>query len=199
MNRSNLRTLATLAFTAVTLVAGPPLICERIDIGNAQSLPWRSVNGWDGTDPSYKVANLSADTLLLLKPGLPMNVRMETLRRAALYAAKHDRLGDEITSRLLARTADAEASGKSDPLAWFDAGYFVETVRQAGFIYRYDMLSPAERAAWKVRGEAIGLDGKPWIQKAVRLGGKGMEGALAKVNEYRDADMKRAGQVAVVK
>lgn len=199
MTRTILNTLAALTLAATSLIAGPPLICERISIGGAQSLPWRAVNGWDGTDPSYKVANLTADTLKLLQPGLPMNVRMETLRRAALYAAKHDRLSDEVTSRLLARAADAEAAGKPDALAWFDAGYFVETVRQAGFIFRYDMLTPAERAAWKVRGESLALDGKPWIEKAVRMGGKGMEAALAKVNEYRDADLKRAGQVASAK
>jgi hypothetical protein len=180
----------------VAALAGPPLICHPINIGNARSLPWRNSNGWDGVDPSYKpVATLTSDTLDLLAPSTPLKVRMETIRRAAIYAARYDRLGDEITSRLLARVASSETSGKSDPLAWFDAGYFVETVRQATFVYKFDMLSEAERNQWKMRGEALALDGKPWIEKAIRLGGQGMEGALANVNEYRQADLKRAAQV----
>jgi len=186
------RTLAAAAVFGLTPAwGGPPLVCERIDIGNAQSLPWRNVEGWQGTDPAYDVSKLSSDTLALLKPETPIKVRMETLRRAALYAAAHTRLADEVASKLLARTLDGEAAGKADALAWFDAGYFVETVRQATFVYRYDMLSPAERAAWKLRGDNPRLDGYAWIRKAIRLGGKGMDLALSKVEEYRRADLQR--------
>jgi len=42
-----------------------------------------------------------------------------------------------------------------------------------------------------VRGDGRVLDGRPWIEKAIRMGGKGMEVALAKTGEYRDADLKR--------
>ena len=193
------RLLGVGLLAAMAALAGPPLICERIDIGNAKSLPWRNVNGWDGTESGYDVSRLAADTMNLLTPAMPLTVRMETLRRASLYAARHERLADQITAQLLARTANAEASGKSDPLAWFDAGYFVETVRQATFIYRYDMLTPVERTQWKLRGESTGLDGKPWVEKAVRMGGRGMEVALAKMDEYRQADLKRSKQLASAK
>ena len=175
---------------AGNLWAGPPLICHEVEIGGARSLPWKSGPNWNGADPAYKVANLSRDTLALLTPATPVNVRMETLRRAAIYAASEPRRAEELTSRLLARTLDAEASGKADALAWFDAGYFVETLRQATFVYRYDMLSAKEKAEWKLRGEGASLDGYAWVQKAIRLGGKDMERAASLMVEYRNADLQ---------
>ncbi len=181
----------------VAAVAGPPLICERIEIGDAKSLPWRSVNGWDGSDKTYSTGALTKDTLALLTPATPMNVRMETLRRAAIYSARSLKLSEQLSARLLSRIADATATGKSDPLVWFDAGYFAEALRQVTFVYRYDMLSPAERTQWKLRGEELGLDGRPWIEKAIRMGGKGMEPAIAKIEDYRQADFKHHKQVAV--
>ena len=38
--------------------------------------------------------------------------------------------------------------------------------------------SPRPKTQWKIRGENPGLDGKPWIEKAIRSGGRGMEVAL---------------------
>src|SRR5579872_5385312 len=75
------------ALTCVTAFAGPPLICHPHDIGSAKSLPWKNdgANKWDNPDPNYSVGHLSADTLQLLTPGTPVIVRMETLRRAAIY------------------------------------------------------------------------------------------------------------------
>lgn len=184
--------LLALGAAALTtnLWAGPPLICQPIEIGAAKSLPWRSGPQWNGVDSSYNVSNLSRDTLALLAPATPVNVRMETLRRAAIYAAAEPRLAEELTSRLLARPLDAEAAAKSDALAWFDAGYFVETLRQATFVYKHDMLSPKERAAWKLRGDSLSLDGYPWVQKAIRLGGRNMERAASLMVEYRNAELR---------
>ena len=117
---------------------------------------------------------------------------METIRRAAIYAARNEAVAHELTARLVARIADTEAAGKPDANAWFDAGYYAESLRQIGFVYRYDMLSPGEKANWKVRGDGVpAIDGQPWIEKAIRLGGKGMEIALANVTEYRQVDRKR--------
>lgn len=185
-------TAATILFGSAAL-AGPPLICERIDIGKAKSLPWSNSNGWNGVEPSYDVKNLTSDTLKLLTPGTPVHVRMETLRRAAVYSAKQDRLADEITARLTARALDSEAAGHSDANAWFDAGYFVEAVRQVTFVYKWNMLSPAEREQWKLRGEAGRIDGLSWVQRAIKLGGKGMEPAIAKINDVRQSDLRASG------
>jgi len=166
--------LATAAF------GGPPLICERIDIGMAKSLPWKNVNGWAGQDSTYDLNRLTGDTLALLAAGTPVAVRMETMRRAAIYAARDPRLTEEIALRLTARVLDGDGA---DASAWFDAGYFVETVRQAALIYKYDVLSAAEKANWKVRAGIAGLDGKKWVTRAMRMGGKGMDDVLARMGD----------------
>lgn len=190
-------TLLLLATT--TAFAGPPMICHPVQIGVAKSLPWKTVDGWNGTDPAYNLASLSSDTLAILSPSAPINLRMETMRRAAIYTAKNQTLAAQLTAHLLARVADAEASGNATPVLWFDAGFFAETLRQASFIYRFDMLTPAEKAQWQLRGETTALDGKPWIEKAIRLGGKGMETVLIKVEEYRQADLKRTQKLVSAK
>lgn len=178
------RILIAAALFAATAWAGPPLICHPIDIGAAKSLPWRQTTDWNGAEKSYDVSRLTADTLALLVPGAPLPLRRETLRRAAIYAARQPRLADELAMRLLARTLDSEAAGKPEPAAWFDAGYFVETVHQAGFIYEH-MLSPRERTTWTIRGGAAEIDGYAWVRKAIRLGGKDMNESLAALASYR--------------
>src|SRR5580692_11572149 len=180
--------LKPVAFLLMTIpaLAGPPLICRQFDIGSARSLPWKAGPDWHGADPAYNLANLGDETLSLLTPGTPVRVRMETLRRAGIYSAKDARLAGELTSRLLARALDTEAAGKADPLAWFDAGYFVETIRQAAFMYRY--LDPSDRASWQLRGDTPRLDGYPWVQKANRLGGADMDYALSLMAEFRAED-----------
>ena len=172
--------------SAMAALAGPPLVCHRIDIGTAQSLPWRNVDGWDGVDSKYNLQNLASDTLRLLEVKTPLKVRMETLRRAAIYSARTEGLADKVSAELLQRTKLNEV----EPMMWFDAGYFAEAVRQTGFIYRYDMLSAADRKAWIQRGEKPNVDGRPLIEKAIRLGGKGLEPVLAMAEEYRQADLK---------
>jgi hypothetical protein len=186
--------LAVVLAGAGCAFAGPPLICEKFELGNSKSLPWKNGGDWQGADPSYNVSRLSEDTLALLTPTLPIRARMETLRRAAIYAAREAGLADQITARLLARIADGVVSGKKEPLAWFDAGYFVETVRQASFVYRYDMLSPAERSAWQIRGDTPAFDGYPWVQRAMELGGKDMSFAAALMTEIRNADRQASAQ-----
>ncbi len=63
---------------------------------------------------------------------------MENLRRATIYAARDRKAAAELMSALMKR---AEAGGSRDALAWFDAGYLVESYRQASHIYKWDMLS----------------------------------------------------------
>jgi hypothetical protein len=185
------------AAAASTALAGPPIICQRIDIGAAKSLPWSDAKGWNAPGARYEVTRLTADTLAVLTPDAPLPVRMETLRRAAIYSAKKEGLPDRLTSQLLARAANSEAAGKPDAMAWFDAGYYVEAMRQMTFVLRYNMLSAEEKAHFKWwPSEPGGLDGKPWIDRAVGLGAKGLEVTLAKVEEWRQADLKRLSQTA---
>ena len=108
--------------------AGPPLISYRIEIGNAKSLP--SID-WNQKDTGgYDLENLSGDTLGLLQSNTPVLVRMETLRRAAIYARHNSQVAKELLTRLHVRAADSDAAGRPDALAWFDLGYLAETYKQ---------------------------------------------------------------------
>ena len=119
--------------------AGTPLICHPYEIGDAKTLPG---GDWKGADPKYDRSNLTADTLALLTPDTLLIVRMETLRRASIYATaglRHwknesytadDRtVARELFDKLRERTQNA--AGGDLALALFDAGFFFETLRHA--------------------------------------------------------------------
>jgi hypothetical protein len=107
--------------------AGPRLICHTIEIGQAKSLPWISHNWNLSGGETYDTENLVHDTLEILSPETPVLVRMETLRRATLYARKDPVAAKELFAKLRARATSAESSGHPDALAWFDIGYLAET------------------------------------------------------------------------
>lgn len=159
--------MAAFALVAATAWAGPPAVCQRVEIGTAKSLPWSTGNDFKKGDPNYDLKRLVPDTLALLAPETPVNVRMETMRRAALYAAKDARLARELSEQLLARTRGVAAGA----MAWFDAGYFIETVRQTALVYKYDMLTPDERMEWTIREDVVKLDGLPMVKKALAMSG----------------------------
>jgi len=139
--------------------------------GTAALLPWSSTGqGWNTPDRSYDIRNLTADTLRLLSADAPILARMENMRRAAIYAGQDERVAAELLTAVLAR-AQADAGKARDPLAWFDAGYLVETYRQASHIYKWDMLNPGEKSAWKLRNEPAGVDGYAMVKKALQLAG----------------------------
>ena len=112
-------------------VAGPPLLCHPFDIGNARSLPWDGTRAfWQGR-ADYRVENLVADTDALLTPSTPVIVRMETLRRAALYASADGEIAARLYAKLGERLrASQKTGGRPDDLALFDFGYLTETYRQ---------------------------------------------------------------------
>ena len=94
MNTRGVLRWRTTSLVAVLLVltavaqAGPPLVCHTIEIGQAKSLPWIS-HSWnlDGNE-TYDIKNLTRDMLELLDAKTPVLARMETLRRATLYARR---------------------------------------------------------------------------------------------------------------
>jgi hypothetical protein len=182
LTRSIWTLVLLLGLTAVPALAGPPLICHSIDIGSHRSLPWLTTDRWNGADPTYDVVRLIEDTLDILAPDAPVQVRMETLRRAAIYSARQADLSDRLAVRLVARAMDAQAVGTPDPSAWFDAGYFVETVRDAAKIY--PKLQGPERDAWMIRTDPH-IDGLAWIRNAIRLGDWSARAAVAVVEEAR--------------
>jgi hypothetical protein len=144
----------TLMSLAGAALAGPPLICHTYTIGNGTSLPWGAdKSSWNNPDPRYDTNNLAADTLKLLDSGKPLLTRMETLRRAAVYASKDPAAGLEIATRLMARALAAEVKGLNDSLALFDAGYFVESMKQIAHLSRSTAFS--------------GIDGYDWARRSV--------------------------------
>jgi len=139
--------------------AGPPLICHPIEIGQAKSLPWIDWNR-KGTG-GYDLKTLTRDTLAILDSTAPVLLRMETLRRATIYARQDPQVAKELLTRLQARAANSTDSGLSEALAWFDVGYLIETYQQ--------WIGKAEP------NPAAGLDGYAWVKKAVRLRGQDPE------------------------
>src|ERR1035437_7564806 len=140
--------------------AGLPLTCHPIEIGQAKSLPWVDLNYQRGSG-AYDLKNLTRDTLAILDSRTPVLVRIETLRRATIYARQDPQVAKELITRLQARAANSDASGRPDALAWFDVGYLAEAYKQ-----------------WMGKGEpnpAAGLDGYSWVRKAIRLLGSDPE------------------------
>ncbi len=144
--------------------AGTPLICHPYAIGNAATLPG-SDGDWKGVNPTYDRNNVARDTLALLTPAMPVVVRMETLRRAAIYATAGMRGWDKggqfneddrtVALGLLAKLRDRTkgATGEALALATFDAGFFAETLRQTRVdptLDGYAML----KGALELRGRA---------------------------------------------
>lgn len=111
--------------TARPAQAGPPLLCHPFDIGSAASLPWSGHSSWFDGKPDYRLSSLVSDTEALLVPATPVVVRMETLRRAAIYAS-HD---PQVASALLERLA-AKAQNAKTALALLDVAYVTEALRQ---------------------------------------------------------------------
>jgi hypothetical protein len=171
------QTLRIIVAAAVLLMlsgaaeAGPPLICHSFDPGSASVLPWSNRSGWNTPDPSYDVRRLTADTMRVLAADVPVLARMENLRRATIYASRDRRVAAELLVAVMGRALSAAVRGSHDPIAWFDAGYLIESYRQASFIYRWDMLSGAERTAWALRSEPQGIDGYSFVRKALELAG----------------------------
>ena len=158
-----------LALLAVSAQAGPPLICHPFDIGTAKSLPWGDGQGWDRARSDYDLKRLVAGTLALLTPDTPVVVRMETLRRATVYAAKDRAIARELLGRLMERASEAESKGKSDALALFDAGYLAESYKQMS--RELKGLTPANDVnGYALVRRAIGLRGKdPEMEFAAAL------------------------------
>lgn len=162
----NSRMLPRLAIGVATAVlgltnfalAGPPLICHAIEIGQAKTLPWVDLNFQKGN--GYDLNNLTRDTLEILDSNPSVLVRMETLRRATIYARQDPQIAKELLVRLRARAENSNGDSQG-ALAWFDVGYLTETYKQW---IRTGAYNPAR-----------GLDGYAWVTKAMRLRGSDPE------------------------
>jgi len=156
--------VASVLFSRPAL-AGPPLLCFPFEIGNARTLPM-SGNGWRSIDPTYDASRLVDDTLALLGPDTPVLVRMETLRRAAVYAASDSTRANALLSALKAR---ASVSRAGVGLNVFDFGYLVETYRQAKPIFREAIPAIDRIDGYQLVLKAHALQGDPAMQFAAAV------------------------------
>ena len=162
--QKSLGILAACALLTAPALAGPALVCHPINIGSARSLPWTSTSWKLSGNQTYDITHLLSDTLALLGPDTPVLVRMETIRRAALYSQNNAAVARELLAGLQTRAT----SGAHDSLAAFDYGYLIETYRQLEMAFRMSR-GAVSRGNWV--NPAAGFGGYAWVKKAISMRG----------------------------
>jgi hypothetical protein len=162
--RNSMKILVALVMLAAPVFAGPPLVCHPINIGSARSLPWTST-AWNlSGDESYDINHLVADSLALLGPDTAVLVRMETIRRAALYSQNNAVVARDLVAALQARATSSDHGS----LAAFDYGYLIETYRQLEMAFRMSR-GGVNYGNWV--NPAAGSSGYVWVKKAISMRG----------------------------
>jgi hypothetical protein len=195
MIRVRMLVLASLAAASVLVprpaLAGPPLLCFPFEIGNARTLPM-GTNGWHSIDPAYDASRLVDDTLALLGPETPVVVRMETLRRATVYASTDPTGANALLNALQAR---ASAPHAKVGLNVFDFGYLVETYRQAKPIFSAPIPAIDRIDGYQLVLKAHALQSDPAMQFAAAVMTAGnsatkaeSRGHLEQAKAHADAD-----------
>lgn len=159
---------AAMVGIATPALAGPPFICHAFELSGSPSLPWgaNAAAGWNNPDPAYDIQKLTADVTKLLTPATPVSARMETLRRATIYASRDKAVAAGLLSALETRAS----ANPNDANALFDAGFLTEAYRQASRVYEWDMLGGREKELWTMRTPPA-KDGARLIDQAVALNG----------------------------
>jgi len=176
--------LALLSLAAPAL-AGPPFLCHVFDIGSTASLPW--VNGdWLGTRSDYDITRVVADTQALLTTDTPTLARMETLRRAVLYASRDRALAERLVAALAARVDAADKGRRTDAQALFDLGYALEAINEVEELAHYasDFADRGRALAGMTRpgdGQALMLK-----SASLRSDDAGIAFALALISKTED-------------
>jgi hypothetical protein len=176
---------------ATPALAGPPLICHPFVTESGTLIAWSGGSGWNSPDPSYDVKKLVTDTTAALTPDAPLFTRMENLRRATIYAMRDPALAHELLKTVMARALATTSDGR----AWFDAGYLIESYKQA--IHLRDDRKPESRA-WAAVEETIRVDGYNWVKKAMAMSAPSaeMEFAASLMTQGSVASAHRAKAVA---
>ena len=187
---------AALLFSSAAL-AGPPLLCHPFDTGGAASLPWGK--GWNAPDRAYDTARLQANTLRLLDARAPVIARMETLRRAAIYASADGAHVRDLAMKLDTRIT-AAGTPQAKALALFDAGYFAETLQEIQRLQGYDMPGIGKVDIAALRSVLAKGDGSLHIAEALRLrtndASMRFAAALVSAADERKADYNAHARVA---
>jgi hypothetical protein len=153
MSRRMIRGVTGCAFVLLSLVVARtasaglfPLLWNQLDIGRADSLPWGdgALQGW----PGYDTASLVEDTEALLAGDAPVVVRMETLRRAALYAMRDQPLARALLTRLVSRAVESKRAYQPDAMALFDAGYAAALFTEVDHMTDARIVGSGSSYAW---------------------------------------------------
>lgn len=158
---------AALLFSAAAF-AGPPLLCHPFDTAGAPTLAWGG-KGWNEARRDYDLSKLVANTSVLLTPQTPVIARMETLRRAAIYASRDGAVARQLAAALDARIARAGTDGDARALALFDAGYYAETLQDIVRLQGYDMPAIGKVDTAALRAIIAKGDGSARISHALKL------------------------------
>ena len=145
---------------AAPAFAGPPLICHPFETRSGALLPWGDAPQWKAPLASYAVANLTGDLIKLLDAGAPVITRMENMRRATIYASKDPAIARQLLDAVMAKAASAGGAQ-----AWFDAGYLIESYRQAEAIREH------RGPEWAAVDATLADGGYRFVQKAMAMTG----------------------------
>jgi len=187
----SLVTIAAVVLFATPALAGPPLICHPFEVESGKLIAWGTGSGWNTPDRSYDIKRLVADTTAVLTADAPIITRMENMRRATIYAMRDPVIANEllkaVTARALATTTDSRA--------WFDAGYLIESYKQA--VHLREDRRP-ELRAWAAVEETIKVDGYNWVKKAMAMSAPSaeMEFAASLMSQGSVASAHRAKAIA---
>jgi hypothetical protein len=154
--------LAAVVFFATPALAGPPLICFPFETAGGKLIAWGTGSGWNTPDRSYDIKNVVADTTAVLATDAPILTRMENMRRATIYAMRDPVIAQELLKAVMARAL----STTTDSRAWFDAGYLIESFKQA--VHLREDRQPQLRA-WAAVDETVRVDGYNWVKKAMAM------------------------------
>src|SRR5437762_2630304 len=130
MRRTILLVGLLLSGAAAVRAVDAPLLFAVLDIGPAASLPWRSSTNFIGISDDYEFHRVVTDTEGLLASPMPTIVRMETLRRATVYASRDRRVAEQLVAFVTGRIASVQRPGYPDAMALFDAGYVLEVLKE---------------------------------------------------------------------
>jgi len=154
--------LVAVVFFARPVLAGPPLICHPFEVEGGKLIAWGTGSGWNTPDRSYDIKRLVVDTTAVLTPDAPILTRMENMRRATIYAMRDPVVAHELLKALTARAL----ATTTDSRAWFDAGYLIESYKQARTLRENPK---PELRAWAAVDETIRVDGYNWVKKAMAM------------------------------
>jgi hypothetical protein len=159
---------AAAVLTARPAFAGPPLLCFPFEIGQARTLPMSPMDksNWHAIDRKYDVSHLVDDTLALLTPQTPVTVRMETIRRATIYASTHPQIAVTLLKKLQDRASVPEPTAG---LAVFDFGYLVETYKEAKYMFSEPIRALDQIDGYQLVLKAHALQNDAAMQHAARL------------------------------